>query len=146
MLLRDLFHPPLSERRHWTSLHSMWAANIATDLNRRIPQGYFAEPTVAFNLEIDLVVEDERGERRPDDAPESGDWQPPSPARTLPLTLAADLVEVQVFQNEGGSGTGVVAWNWSARRTRIVRPRAMLSCPDALPYCNKESASSWWTS
>ncbi len=46
MGLLDHFHPPLSSRRHWHAFHNAWATYIASDLNRKLPEGYFAEPNV----------------------------------------------------------------------------------------------------
>jgi hypothetical protein len=42
----DHFRPPLSERRHWHAFHHAWATFLAADLNRQLPEGYFAEPNV----------------------------------------------------------------------------------------------------
>lgn len=67
MPLRDHFHPPLSVRRHWHAFHSGWATFIASDLNRKLPAGYFAEPNVQFGIV------------------------------TVPLTLVTDIVEVAVY-------------------------------------------------
>jgi hypothetical protein len=44
MGLLDHFHPPLSTRRHWHAFYNDWATYIASDLNRQLPEGYFAEP------------------------------------------------------------------------------------------------------
>jgi hypothetical protein len=61
MPLLDHFHPPLSERRQWQSFHSVWASIIALELNRQLPPGYFADPNVEFNIEIDVAAfEDEK--------------------------------------------------------------------------------------
>jgi hypothetical protein len=54
--LQDHFHPPLSIRRHWHAFHNAWATYIASDLNRRLPEGYFAEPNVQFGIEIDVAA------------------------------------------------------------------------------------------
>mgnify|MGYP002777031535 CR=1 FL=1 len=48
MVLQDHFHPPLSLRRHWHSFHNAWATYIASDLNSKLPEGYFAEINVQF--------------------------------------------------------------------------------------------------
>ena len=59
MPLLDHFHPPLSERRQWHSFHHAWATVIAFDLNRQLPEGYFADPNVKFGIEIDVTAFEE---------------------------------------------------------------------------------------
>jgi len=98
MPLRDHFHPPLHPRRHWHSFHHAWATCIAFDLNRQLPAGYFAEPNVQFGIEIDVATYEEAGASRPAEA----GWQPPGPALTAPISLVTDVVEVAIFQEEGG--------------------------------------------
>jgi hypothetical protein len=46
MALQDHFRPPLSVRRHWHAFHNAWATYISSDLNQRLPEGYFAEANV----------------------------------------------------------------------------------------------------
>jgi hypothetical protein len=52
MVLLDHFRPPLSSRRHWHAFHNAWATYLATDLNQKLPAGFFAEPNVQFGIEI----------------------------------------------------------------------------------------------
>lgn len=47
-MLLDHFHPPLSQFRHWHAFHSGWATYIAANLNRYLPDGYFAEPVCSL--------------------------------------------------------------------------------------------------
>ncbi len=54
MALLDPFRPPLSHRRHWRAFHNAWATYLASDLNRLLPDPYFAEPNVQFGIEIDV--------------------------------------------------------------------------------------------
>src|SRR2546423_13564027 len=62
MALRDHFRPPLSVRRHWHAFHNAWATYISSDLNRLLPEGYFAEANVQFGIEIDVATfEEEQG-------------------------------------------------------------------------------------
>ncbi|HVA50568.1 MAG TPA: DUF4058 family protein [Pirellulales bacterium] len=97
MPLLDHFHPPLSERRQWHAFPSVWASMIALDLNRRLPPGYFADPNVEFNIEIDVAAfEDEK----PNAAVVS--WTPPAPTLTAPMTLITDVVEIAVYNTEAG--------------------------------------------
>jgi hypothetical protein len=97
MPLLDHFHPPLSERRQWHSFHHAWAAMIAFDLNRQLPPGYFADPTVEFNIEIDVAAfEDEK----PNTTPPG--WTPPAPTMMAPMALITDVVEIAVYNSEAG--------------------------------------------
>jgi hypothetical protein len=96
--LRDHFHPPLSERRHWHAFHNGWASTIAADLNRRLPEGYFAEPNVQFGIQIDVATFDET----PAFTAPGGGWTPPQPLQTIPFPLVTDTVEVSVYSTEGG--------------------------------------------
>lgn len=96
MTLRDHFHPPLSERRHWHSFHNGWAYNITEALNLSLPDGYFAEANVQFGIEIDVATFDEGSE------PASLMWQPPTPTLTIPLTIITDVVEVNLYDQSAG--------------------------------------------
>src|SRR5947209_5090713 len=100
MPLQDHFHPPLSTRRRWHAFHNAWATYLSSDLNRRLPPGYFAESNVQFDIEIDVAAFEESGASLPTGAEES--WAPAAPARTVPFIVATDLVEVLVFCQEGG--------------------------------------------
>jgi hypothetical protein len=105
MPLQDHFRPPLCLRRHWHSFHHAWTTFIASDLNRRLPEGYFAEPNVQFGIEIDVAAF-EAAEFEPDPAWSGGValavWTAPAPTLTIPLPFISDVVEVQVFSGEGG--------------------------------------------
>jgi hypothetical protein len=93
MPLLDHFRPPLSVRRFWTSFYTSWAVCLASDLNARLPEGYFAELTAKFAIEIDEAAFGER----------SGEgWSPPEPSATIPLAIVTDLVEVSIFASEEG--------------------------------------------
>ncbi len=97
MPLQDHFRPPLSLRRHWHSFHNAWATYICSDLIRVLPEGYFAEANVQFNIEIDVAALED-----PAHAPPPPGWSPPPPARTVSITLLTDVVEIQVFGASGG--------------------------------------------
>jgi hypothetical protein len=110
MPLRDHFHPPLSDERHWESFHAAWAGSLADDLNRRLPEGYFAEELThaGTGVEIDMATF-ERLAHPPD--PRGGGgvtatlpsqvWSPPAPAFTVPAVFADDF-EVRVFSTRTG--------------------------------------------
>ena len=105
MPLLDHFQPPLVLRRHWHSFHHAWATYIASDLNQRLPEGYFAEPNVQFAIEIDVAAFNEADFQTnmvwPTDAIQAS-WAAPAPMLTIPLAIIADLVEVMVFDRDGG--------------------------------------------
>jgi hypothetical protein len=107
MPLKDHFHPPLSVRRHWHAFHNAWATFIASELNRKLPDGYFAEPNVQFGIEIDVAAFDERMSDASvtalhDQQVSSSSWRPSPPALTIPLPVVTDIVEVSVYETEGG--------------------------------------------
>jgi hypothetical protein len=99
MPLYDHFQPPLSLRRHWHAFHNAWSTYLASYLNEQLPSGYFAEANVQFGIEIDVATWEEVG-------PAPGDtvagWSAPAPTQTVPVTLLGDVVEVLVFDREGG--------------------------------------------
>jgi hypothetical protein len=99
MPLHDHFRPPLSTRRHWHSFHSSWATYLSSQINERLPPGYFAEANVQFAIEIDVAAFDATAEGI---SPAGAPWTPPAPARTVPYTLITDIVEVAVFAATGG--------------------------------------------
>jgi hypothetical protein len=102
MVLQDHFHPPLSVRRHWHAFHSAWATFLASDLNRRLPEGYFAEPNVQFGIEIDVATFEESPSEPTLPMERASGWTPPAPALTVPLALVTDIVEVAVYSHEAG--------------------------------------------
>src|SRR5262249_2351962 len=92
-------------RRHWHAFHNAWATYISSALNRDLPEGYFAEPNVQFGIEIDVATFEEAGPgSNPawSAGPAGGDWTPPAPAQTIPLPVIPDIVEVLIFDREGG--------------------------------------------
>ncbi len=118
MPLQDHFHPPLSVRRHWHAFHNAWATSIASDLNHRLPEGYFAEPIVQFGIDV-ATFEEYASEHRPVSAampsgapgtsgatwpgePGAAVWAPPAPTRTIAIPAATDAVEVLVYGTTAG--------------------------------------------
>lgn len=102
-MLLDHFHPPLKGRRHWTGFHSRWAGNIAVDLNRRLPEGWFAEPTVHWGIEVDVAAfEDEPAVvAATSESTTSAGWQLPTPTKTIGFSLSTDVVEVHIHHDFG---------------------------------------------
>ena len=131
-MLLDHFHPPLKGRRHWTGFHSRWAGNIAADLNRRLPSGWFAEPTVHWGIEVDVATFEEVVAAGVHSPGETAHWQPPAPARTISFPLTTDVVEVQVFRDFGDVPlVGVVELLSPANKDRPETHEAFVSKCDA---------------
>src|SRR5947207_15033471 len=97
--LHDHFRPPLSLRRHWHALHNAWSTYLASHLNEQLPEGYFAEPNVQFGIEIDVAAWEEHEAVA---GALSSSWAVPPPALTVPIVLITDVVEVLIYNNEGG--------------------------------------------
>src|SRR5256885_244438 len=135
MALYDHFHPPLSVRRHWHAFHNAWATYLASDLNQRLPEGYFAEPNVQFGIEIDVAAFEEPLSTASKEALHKeeamqigGGWLPPAPVQTIPLLLAADTVEVTVFSSEAGPTlVGAIELVSPANKDRPTQRRAFVS-------------------
>lgn len=98
MPLHDHFHEPLASRRHWTAFHNAWATYLSEDINDRLPPGYFAEANVHFSIEIDVATWQESSSSSPSAEP----WTPGAPQLVVPFALNTDVVEVLVYQNQGG--------------------------------------------
>jgi Protein of unknown function (DUF4058) len=110
MPLLDHFHPPLSDERHWESFHAAWAGALADDLNRRLPEGYFAEEQTHAGAGVEIDVASFEGRARaPAGHPDGGGtatlppqvWSPPAAAFTIPAAFADDF-EVRVFSSRAG--------------------------------------------
>ena len=111
MSLLDHFHPPLSIRRHWHSFHNAWATYIASELNRKLPEGYFAEQNVQFDIDNNVAAYGESplfGQLPNADvgtgllSPSIAGWAPPAPVQTIPFQPISDSVEVKIFSSEAG--------------------------------------------
>jgi hypothetical protein len=109
MPLLDHFHPPLSEERHWESFHAAWAGSLADDLNRRLPEGYFAEETTHAGpgVEIDVPTWEQAdgGQARAGGGTTAtlpaAVWSPPAPALSVAAVFTDDF-EVRVFSTRTG--------------------------------------------
>lgn len=108
MPLLDHFHPPLYEKRHWGSFHAAWAGALADDLNRRLPEHYFAEEQTHAGAVIEADVGTFEDSSRTAGADGSATatlppqvWSPPTAAFTIPAVFADDF-EVRVFSKEIG--------------------------------------------
>jgi Protein of unknown function (DUF4058) len=135
MALLDHFRPPLSLRRHWHAFHNAWATYIASDLNSKLPEGYFAEPNVQFGIEIDVATfEESLPEFKYEGAAISlsldfhSNWKPEPPAQTVPFLTTDETVEVSIFNTEGGPVlTGAIELVSPANKDRSSHRSAFVS-------------------
>ncbi|MEM7128204.1 MAG: DUF4058 family protein [Chloroflexota bacterium] len=117
MPLLDHFHPPLSHHRQWRSFHTGWAENLTADLNKWLPQGYFAEPTATYGIEIDVATFTESNSpdsprvlreatipylARKIDKDTPLEWQVPPPNHTIPFEPSSEVVEVLIYDGRAG--------------------------------------------
>lgn len=102
-MLLDHFHPPLGSQRHWTGFHSRWAGNIAVDLNQYLPDGWFAEPTIQWSIEVDVAAFEEAealvGTTASGAAADA--WVPSEPSKTIDFSLTTDVAEVKIYHDDG---------------------------------------------
>lgn len=117
MPLLDHFHPPLFTERHWEAFHAQWAGCIASALNARLPERYFAEQQVhvGSRVEIDVATFDYAASGRRATVPmPRGDeggiatllaepevLAPPAPVAAVPV-LFPDSIEVLVYSTDAG--------------------------------------------
>jgi hypothetical protein len=133
MPLRDHFHPPLRDERHWEGFHSKWANALVDELNENLlPPGYFAEPHVHLGtrVEIDAATFQQQspngaGARPTASATAVRAWTPPAPTLVLPAAFP-DTFEVQVISTETSSPAG----------TRTCTTRWCDSYPPRTPCCS----------
>src|SRR5712692_1563297 len=111
--LLDHFHPPLSDRRHWQSIHGGWTAEMMAQLNRSVlPKDYFAEVRVFVSGRVEVDVGTFEESAGPTDG--NGDTggvavQTATHTFTQPLALLTipavfpEEYEVRVVREEGGA-------------------------------------------
>ena len=107
MPLLDHFRPPLNLRRGWRGFHSHWAANLATSLNRVLPDGWFAEDSTETEGEIEVGIADERSLAttdgdEPSVLPLADAYRPPAPLAVADFQTAGDTTEVRVYDATAG--------------------------------------------
>ena len=111
MPLRDHFHPPLANLRHWESFHAIWTAEIVRTLNRSVlPPGCFAEAQVHVGSRVEIDVATFTGETSSSSGPSGVNgsgvaavtWVVSAPPLVMPA-IFPDEIEVQVFDTSGGA-------------------------------------------
>jgi hypothetical protein len=111
MPLRDHFHPPLNQLRHWESFHAAWATEIMRTLNRKVlPANCFAEAQVHVGgrVEIDVATFEQDQPALAGATGSNGGgvavetWAPPLARLTMPAVFP-DEIEVQIFHTSGGA-------------------------------------------
>ena len=111
MPLRDHFHSPLDDMRHWEGFHATWPVMIVALLRNKLPRRYFAEPRVhpGSSAEIDVATFHDEGE----DVLAAGNgndngggiatavWAPPRPTLSVITDLPKqDEYEVRVYDEK----------------------------------------------
>lgn len=99
--LLDHFHAPLRDIRPWTGFHSMWATKLAVALSRTLPDGWFAAPTVHWDIEVDVAAFEESYRSAAHGQISAVPIEIPAPTKTIDFTFTTDVVEVQVFRDFG---------------------------------------------
>ncbi len=102
-MLLDHFSGALETYRDWHGFHQMWASVLAADLNRHLPEGWFAEPNVQFQIEIDVAAfETSDAGAAPAVARQESigpleNWSPPAPTSVLEVPGWYDVVAVEIY-------------------------------------------------
>lgn len=117
MPLLDHFRPPLSQHRQWRAFHTGWAENLTADLNKRLPEGYFAEPTATYGIEVDVAAFTEptaNGSSRvlreaavpylvnTAEPEPTMSWQVSPPRHSVPFQPSTANVEVLIYDGRAG--------------------------------------------
>jgi hypothetical protein len=136
MKLLDHFHPPLKGRRTWHGFHSMWATFIASDLNTLLPRSYHAEAHVRYQIEIDCATLEDPEPVASSFTPHPASstvvtpakWLAPAPAQSLRFPIKTDVIEVRVFNDEGGPAiVGAIELVSPANKNRPANRDAFVS-------------------
>ncbi len=101
-MLLDHFSGALEQYRDWHGFHQAWAIMLAADLNQRLPEEWFAEPIVQFQLETDVAALNVSGTNWSRAVDHSAgvtatEWSPPEPTAVLDLPGWVDVVAVEIY-------------------------------------------------
>jgi hypothetical protein len=114
MPLRDHFHPPVSLRKSWESVHHHWASMIVHRLNGGVLSDRFeSEPKVHHGAQIEIDIATYEEDQQPSLFGPNGNnggvatqpqvYAPPAPPLTCEVVMAdADTFEIAVYKQEGG--------------------------------------------
>jgi hypothetical protein len=97
MPLHDHFHPPVSNRRHWSELHGWWPGEIARYLFDRLPPGFQAAPRLYLGSSFEVDVSVAEDDDRPAEADDAGGTAT-LPAVDPPFTIVTDLRGVDEYE------------------------------------------------
>jgi hypothetical protein len=107
MPLLDHFHPPLFPRWSYESFHSMWAGQLAGQLNRRpLPPRFLAEANVHIGITVATDVatfdlDEPVGGNGPNGGVATAVWAPPQPPLVVPVDFAGlEAFEVRVYDQD----------------------------------------------
>jgi len=83
---------------------------LAEELNRSLPERFFAEPNVHFGIGIEVGTFKEHPGAAPttcatgaqSHSRDLSSWSPPAPTMTVAFPIIEDIVEIAVFNSEGG--------------------------------------------
>jgi hypothetical protein len=131
-MLLDHFRSPLKDVRPWTGFHSMWATKLAVAIGRLLPDGWFAAPTVHWDIEIDVATFEQRGQLQMA-RPGEPATVIPEPTKTIRFAFTTDVFEVQVYRDVGElTLVGAVELVSPANKDRLENREAFISKCDAL--------------
>ena len=108
MPLRDHFRPPLDDVHSWDELHGMWPAMIVRELQKVLPEPYFAAPGVHLGTlyEVDIgtyrprVAEENNFDPAMAGGAAVATYSPPKPTLTLqPQLPDQDSYEVRIYDS-----------------------------------------------
>jgi hypothetical protein len=97
MPLLDHFRPPLTPFL-WERFVDSWAADLASSLNTVLPNGYFAQASLRFDIPLDEDDLVEPGTPTPPCG-----WTPPPPAWSLAFEARDWMAEVGVYNRAAGT-------------------------------------------
>jgi hypothetical protein len=101
-MLLDHFSGMLEQYRDWHGFHQTWAIMLAADLNRRLPAGWFAEPNVQFQIEIDVAAFETFDSEATSAVSRNicvvlDPWSPPDPTAVREFPVWEDTVAVEIY-------------------------------------------------
>lgn len=113
-------------------LLGMWAGKLAAAISRRLPEGWFAAPTVHWNMEVDVATFEQRG-RLQLAGPAAQPLAIPEPTQTVAFAFTTDVVEVQVYHDLGELiRAGAIEFISPANKDRPETREAFVAKCDAL--------------